>query len=1415
MSSAPRRRSVILSDTDYDYHTDYYDVEYVKSNGTGNNNTWIDTNVEMTWNIIVDTKVYGHYTYWDKVFHAAAAGGDCEFQMTNKLGGYYGGSVWTYSSGSVGTDTEFIINIGQGRAIINGGTVTLKQTTFTTTNHIYLLGNKVDGSVMRMYYCKIYNGTTLIRDMIPVKKKANNEYGFWDLITNKFYGNGGTVPLSGGDIIPPDQTYYCYYYGDECEEVTGGWQKVWGSTAQESWITVTKNTDNIAIGSTCTGASYDYRVGLATKKPIDGYGKDVRLFCYAKVGGTYPQSWYHVLSGRSAIRDLHQSYYDGDYHEWQSGTIGNGATADYVLGVGSIIDPTHTSTNWNYDIRLAQTNFGGTTYIKAMGYAFGDDLSGLSAYGDNDTRILGKMEAIMANNTARNYLLKQCSGSLMWACVNNSVFRDAVQRSGHLADFTSHSRWSKAMNMAGTWTAKSAHPGAEPLTNFDQLEYITEQNNAFINTKYVPTNTSGFEVVASKSTSDTTTSVLLGSKEYNNSRWLTNIVQTVNFGWNTDLTGPSYTANSKITIKLNYLNDRKMSVNDTQVATISSSLDAQNKAVAYIFGYNNNGNESSMNVNAKIYSVKISENGQVVKEFIPVKRKSDSEVGMYEKIGGIFYGNISKTTGSTFVAGPKIEPVITGYTQLEYIESTGTQYINTNYIPLAADKFIMDFQTVSTTNAFEAIFGARQGSYLYKAYCFFVRFAGSNYYRFSRSGAETLLNNGMYNKRVTLTTQNKTASWTDGSTTYSGSTTGTVEDCTNALFLFNLNTAGAGGAQVDISPSEIKLYSFEVVRDGSTIHKYIPMKRDSDGAIGLYDQINQVFLTNAGSGTFTPGPEIHPTEDKVTFYDYIDITGGGKIPTGIYPNSSNTMNCYMDVEVPDLTHRYCLLTTYENESSHYNCFELNVNSQKRVVTRLSTDTSAIDNTSTAIDGLRHKFHLYCTGNTYRIDNWQTTNNRAITTTNKPYTIGSDYRSSTSPFNTIRVFSCKIIENNIVVRDLVPAKNTTNNKWCLYDKINKVCYYDVGNGTVSGGNLEKAITGYQLVDWIQNTNDAYADLDYKNFDEIKFMADCKFQQTDLTPTDKWHLIFCSKPTLDDYHLMGLGYASNQVAGTRTLRGFSMYTDFQLYFSNVPVGDTALREGFIEANAFGVNGIIDDTFKTTAKTKSSFTNTNSMKLFTIKNGYDADGSNFKGKIYKFKLYNEGKPVIDLAPVKRISDGVYGFYDRIRSRFFSSATSTAFTGGYTVTDKLFTATDFNAGTFENADRSGSHSVITSLYAGTDGFSLIGTSSKPPGGTGGVMAKWYTSVDLTGYSKITFSGCKVVNHGIVYVQVIDTSTSTAVKTVSVAYGSLVANTWYDYEIDVTELSGTYKLQFIGGYWDASGNTTSQTRYANIKLIV
>lgn len=77
--------------------------------------------------------------------------------------------------------------------------------------------------------------------------------------------------------------------------------------------------------------------------------------------------------------------------------------------------------------------------------------------------------------------------------------------------------------------------------------------------------------------------------------------------------------------------------------------------------------------------------------------------------------------------------------------------------------------------------------------------------------------------------------------------------CTDQLVLFALYYRGG----VRNASGTKKIYYFALVLDNENVIELIPCYRKADNAAGMYDTVNNVFHTNAGSGSFVVGPDVN------------------------------------------------------------------------------------------------------------------------------------------------------------------------------------------------------------------------------------------------------------------------------------------------------------------------------------------------------------------------------------------------------------------------------------------------------------------------------------------------------------------------------------------------------------------------------
>lgn len=191
---------------------------------------------------------------------------------------------------------------------------------------------------------------------------------------------------------------------------------------------------------------------------------------------------------------------------------------------------------------------------------------------------------------------------------------------------------------------------------------------------------------------------------------------------------------------------------------------------------------------------------------------------------------------------PKPEPVLPeGYTQLNYIQSTGTQYIDTGFKPNQNTKIEAD---IKVTNTSCHVFGARN-SYLSKAFALYWR---------SNSDLAVQVANSTFNGGTFDTSARHMVAMTATELRIDGAMTATYStsdfQCEQNAWLMSCYSSSAS------EYAQGQLFSAKIYDGKSLIRQFIPCKNPS-GTVGLYDLIEGQFYGNSGTGTFTAGAEIN------------------------------------------------------------------------------------------------------------------------------------------------------------------------------------------------------------------------------------------------------------------------------------------------------------------------------------------------------------------------------------------------------------------------------------------------------------------------------------------------------------------------------------------------------------------------------
>ena len=181
-----------------------------------------------------------------------------------------------------------------------------------------------------------------------------------------------------------------------------------------------------------------------------------------------------------------------------------------------------------------------------------------------------------------------------------------------------------------------------------------------------------------------------------------------------------------------------------------------------------------------------------------------------------------------------------GYTQLEYIQSSGTQYIDTGIKGTSTMRVKVEFMVLGFGPGTTFVFGAQTP----EAARYTLGFTSGGVFR-SDFGSQ--MSSGD-------TAQLNT--WYDADKNGNVCTIGSGKITNNsATFIGTSNIYLFARSYTSLSYSKIRMRSCKIYNGSTLVRDFIPCKNAS-GAVGLYDTVEGQFYANAGMGTFTAGPEI-------------------------------------------------------------------------------------------------------------------------------------------------------------------------------------------------------------------------------------------------------------------------------------------------------------------------------------------------------------------------------------------------------------------------------------------------------------------------------------------------------------------------------------------------------------------------------
>ena len=230
------------------------------------------------------------------------------------------------------------------------------------------------------------------------------------------------------------------------------------------------------------------------------------------------------------------------------------------------------------------------------------------------------------------------------------------------------------------------------------------------------------------------------------------------------------------------------------------------------------------------------------------------------------------------------------YEELEYIESSGTQYIDTGRAGDNNTKVYAEYYYPSSSDV--------SGS---------GRIFGSRYAVTSRAFTAGTMT-GTTDTRMLFGGFDGQAVKTNASETPL-QTWFAVEVSVNGFFVDGVQVGDAWTAETFTTPENLKLFGFEnngsmgygigrcrrYKRWDNTVltQDLIPARRRSDSEVGMYDLVSGTFLTNAGTGDFTAGSAAAPVVKMVGTQETVHSRGVNIIDTTMTRDTSINANYWL------------------------------------------------------------------------------------------------------------------------------------------------------------------------------------------------------------------------------------------------------------------------------------------------------------------------------------------------------------------------------------------------------------------------------------------------------------------------------------------------------------------------------------------
>ena len=559
------------------------------------------------------------------------------------------------------------------------------------------------------------------------------------------------------------------------------------------------------------------------------------------------------------------------------------------------------------------------------------------------------------------------------------------------------------------------------------------------------------------------------------------------------------------------------------------------------------------------------------------------------------------------------------YCEIEYLESTGTQYIDTGIYPANMTYIEADAQYTqinirqtllgcysSSDNKWNT-FGSTNPTSTYAN--FFVQWAAN----YGGSVAEDTNKHHFVFDKPTKTFTVDSSSWT-----YTDPTTDVTN---NTLYMFAMHD----GSTID-RQANAKIYCLKIKNGDTLVRDFIPVL-DWNYVPCMYDKVTGQLFYNAGTGDFLYGREIH-------YVDYLESTGTQYIDTGISKGSVSVFRMTATMSFDDRPSANALGC---GQSLQGGCFGIKSGSNNNIYFNL-TGTDEFSSYEYTL-GTMLNFDLDGVSGTFKVKDlygatlYEATRTSSTSSNSTNLILFGFINTQGNQPRKQTIKDCKMYKSGVLVRDYYPAIDE-NGVGYMFDKVTHTIYDNAGTGAFKYPPVE--------LEYLGNTTTQYIDVGLKADQNTALQV--KFSPTNVA--SNYTGVMGARSGSDSKNIsiginsqLGRLIADFNNSAAATYRaeagvaGLSSSNIVEIYTSK------ERREVTVDGVSLALN--------VTPNTET-FETTGTVNLFRM-NGLNPSNK-ASTNIYSAQMWSSGQLIRNFIPCYK--DGVLGMWDKVNGVMYQNA-------------------------------------------------------------------------------------------------------------------------------------------------------------------